>query len=295
MTNEDIVAVDSKYAEAAGAIVWWDLSGTVDAMDFEDAWFDLGGDETRVAKVPAIDVTIQRAARAACRDPRLLVRPLRNFAWDVQAENVQSDDAGNEGLKYETAVRIRVTKDEGVKSAAVTSADEANGYFNSLRDSILAESAKFRAILTPDDISSWLLWVLRDEVQAVSLRRRGGFYFVPQDRIPYWKMVKATLAQVSDHSLSEIPAMRAEDTVAAVLGAVRAEAEDVFKELDEYLGGEKLSTRGLNSVERRANEVQAKVAKYAELMGQALPDLEQRAVTLKGAAVAARLERERAK
>jgi len=157
-----------------------------------------------------------------------------------------------------------------------------------LADAILASARAQEGVLTAMDVSSWLLWVLRHHVQAVSLRERGGFYFVPRDRLPVWRQVVAVVRACSGHRLFEIPAMRTEEAVEAILTAIRDEAAERMAEMEAYLAGE-VSTRGLNSWERRLGELQEKLAHYAELLGVALPDLDAKAITLKGAVQAARI------
>jgi hypothetical protein len=284
--SEEFVVIPG-YEDAAGAIVWWDLTGEVDLMEMEDAWLDKGGAEALLPAIPSVEVCAKRAADSAVSTKRELVRQIRRGAWDFLKESVVGDDVENEHLEHSVAVRIRIVKDtdDGEKRPQITAAGEQ---WDILRDEIARQYNHYRGSLIASDISSWLLWMLNKEILAVSLRQRGGFYFIPADQIPAWKMISETIRSVSSHQMYEIPAMRAEDTVAAVLTAVRKEAEATMQEMEDYLMGD-VSTKGLNAIDRKTADVQAKVAKYAELLGVALPDLQERATTLLGSCQAARM------
>lgn len=288
-----LVALDG-YEHAAGAIVWWDLSGEVDIMDLDDAWSEIEGAPELLPAVPSTMACAKRAADKAVRSRRELVRPLTRGAWDFQIESVVISQPGEaqeaEILQYETAVKIRVD-DKTASFVAVGDQDRfATEEHAAICEIIRHNFEHYRGVLTATDVSTWLLMLLSRHVHAVSLRNRGGMYFVPVDQLPFWKKIVGVLRTVSNHELHEIPAMRSEETVEAVLSSVRREAEEAMAEMEKYLAGD-LSTKGLNSTERRATEVQAKVAKYAKLLGEEMPDLELNATTILGTVSEAKIAR----
>jgi hypothetical protein len=296
----NIVAVQGMESGVAGAIVWWSLHGDTNVVDLEEAWTCLGGDERYVLAPPSLETALYRAAQSCANTTRELVRPvMRNQAWDFQIERVAAD-GDDRKLEYTTAVRLRVTRvtDEAGKVLSKHPAIHPTApEFNALAGKIEGAYAHQRTQLQPADVSGWLLWLLNSHVNAVGLRDRGGFYFVPKDRLPQWRMVVEAVKQASQHQMFEIPAMQAEETVAAVLSAVRKEAEEAMGSIEAALleDGE-MATKSINAAERKLVAVQAKVDSYVQLLGCDLPDLTERNLRLKGALVAARLTtREEAK
>jgi len=156
-----------------------------------------------------------------------------------------------------------------------------------LVDQIVSEANRQRGILTAVDVSWWLVYVSK-QLHAVSLRDRGGVYFVPRDVLPTWRQIARVLAEETGHKVFEIPAVKTDEAVEAILTAVRQTISARFAEAEEYLTG-KLSNKGLNSLERQLDETRDYVEHYVGLLGKALPDLTDKLESIKGAIVAARL------
>lgn len=279
-----IVAVEP--GSAAGALVYWSLSGAVELLDLEECLAAEGLDGAFVPAPPSKDVALYRAAQDQVRTKRDLVRPLGAKRQGYVFVSETPVEGSDKHLEYVERVVCTVVRPKdgaaAVQVRAVTPGDQP------LADAILANAHAAEGILLANDISSWLLWVLRKHVQAVSLRERGGFYFVPRDRLETWQQVARVVRACSAHQLYEIPAMRTEEAVEAILTAVRNEAADCMREMEGYLEGE-VSTRGLNSWERRLAELQSKLKHYSELLGVALPDLDGKAENLRGQLQAARI------
>lgn len=297
---EAYVVVDGVPAESVGALVFWELSGRVDFLDLKEA-LEAEGLGDLAPKPPSAETVLIRAAEAVIRPEqragrRLMVRPLgRRQAWDVVEESVEHDaDKKDDELRYRDRVRITAGKNGDAPTAMPRgvsdlsySADDAV-----LAARIRAEAPRHEGVLTANDYSSWLLGLLQTHVRAVGLRDRGGFYFVPRDMVEAWRKLVAVTRAVSGHRMHEIPALHSDEAVEAVLSGVHREAEAQFARLEGYLAGGEWSTRGLNAVERDLAAAQDKVRKYADLLGVALPDLEQKAIQLGGALVVARVKRE---
>jgi hypothetical protein len=280
----DIVAVEG--SEAAGAIVYWQLSGSVDLQDLTDAL----GTLTVIGappSAPSMEVVLQRAAQQAVSSKRQMVRPLdKRGSYAFVEESVD----GQSALKYNQRLTMRVEKaglDQPPYAVVLAHDPEAD---EPLQAQVYANVNVFKGLLTASDVSSWLLHVM-EQVHGVGLRDRGGIYFIPNDCLALWRPLIAALRTVSDHKVFEIPAMRTEEAVEAILTAVRRDAEAALAEMEAYLAGE-TSTKGLNAIDRRLEEVRVKAAHYAQLLGVQLPDLQAKIVTLTGAAQAARIVRD---
>lgn len=280
--------------EAAGAIVFWSLGGDADlarmrlSLELEEV------PEKFWPEGPTYSEALLRGARAQANQ-RQLVRPLgKRGAWALVQEHVSGDvithtqvlvghaepsaDVGGLGA-------FRVQLSPGVERTEATDA---------LIENILAEGLRQVGLVPPVDMSGWLVRVAT-QLHAVPLRDRGGVYFVPRDVLETWRRISAVVASESQGRTFEIPALKTDEAVDAILTSVRAQVAKQFAALEDYLL-ETPSNKGLNSWERQLDEMRSYVRHYVELLGVALPELESRLVSLSGALVATRMSlREKAK
>lgn len=290
----DLVVVQGELAASAGIIAWWELTGFVDLEDLREVWAAESLDPALLPEPPTLVNALHRAALHCLESKRQLIRPLtKRGQWELIQEVVvarpeDGQESTLETTRHTALVQGFVRKEGDRQSPVVRALDPDAG--ERLRGRILAALPTFQSVLTPSDISAWLLDLLVSErFQAVGLRQRGGFYFIPAGpAMDTWGAVTRALRQVSKHTVSTIPAMRTEEAVEAILQSLRREAIASMEETEVYLAGE-VSTRGLNSAVRSAELVQRKLDHYAALLGVELTDLGQRAEQLKGAVMSARL------
>ena len=291
--SAEIVAVSNLQSDVAGAMIFWSLKGKIDLQDLVDQAVYEGLEERFHPSAPSLELSVSRAAESALNGrggpgKKFMLRTVKRGTWDAVLETVVEED-GRKSLHYKPLVRVSVDRVDGVKSVDVMprTAEDVE-----LAQQIAELIPTFKGLMTATDVSAWLLRMLGEYVHAVSLRERGGFYFVPRDEVKSWKKVVRILSEVSDHKLFEIPALQSDDAVEAILMAFRKEVEEQMERLEEYLGGT-VSTRGLNAWERDLGKLRLKTDQYAKLLGVALPDLSEKAVTLVGALNAARVQKGR--
>jgi hypothetical protein len=291
-----ILALDETFAEAnlVGAIVWWSLKGPTDLVDFQEGLDAHGLPVDWAPLPPRMETVATRAAASAARDKRQLVRPLKDRgSSDFVSERVLDAGEPSERLEYTAHVRVSVKTEGGTKHVLVTptTADDT-----ALAQQIAGAVGLYTGLLTPNDMSLWLLWVLNTKVCAVSLRDRGGFYFIPSgEPLALWKRIAHVIQTVSNHVCQSIPAVRTEDAVEAILTAVRREADESISALETWLLSDDVSKRGLVARVKELGHLQAKLTRYGTILGTAMPDLEDRAVTVMGALVATKATRARGK
>lgn len=277
-----LVAVQAGDTTTCGAIVWWALGGVLDLEELMDAWDAEGLDRAIIPGLPTPETALYRAA-LECQDKRTLVRPLdRRGMWDIVSETVLEDTGGAPRTVHSTECRIEIRPD---KSALVVPEDHR------FADKVLHAYRVYARSLNSADISMWLTATLMPLIEAVGLRERGGMYFVPVTGMALLRRVARAFRACSRNLVYEVPALKTDDAVEAILTAVRAEAEHELGELEEYMArpAEKITTKGLNAGARRATAIRSKLERYASLLGVALPDMNQRAETLAGAIQAAKL------
>lgn len=325
-----LMAVTDAMKDAAGLLVWWELTGLVDLDDLREALDEQFGagramippDELELGKrmqpeAPSKEVALARAAASVLTSKRQLLRPLsRRGAWEIVLEKVElvSEDAATEARLAKMMASSNFDDDDFVtpeeraaqaigKRERCTYTSQLSGWVEradgqrhivihgdeALKKLVLGKLGMYERVLTPTDFSSWLL-SCANRLHAVGLRDRGGFYFIPKDRVEIWKRLVAVVQACSKHVCREIPAMRTEEAVEAILAAVTSETCAEMDRLERYLAkGDAMSTKGLNAEERAAERVRQKLVHYCEVLGKRIPDLETRLEQLTGAITAAKV------
>ena len=287
MDKNNIVTVPEAMQETAGAITWWELGGNSIMEDLEDA-LDAEGltDDWIKPSAPSLTVALSRAASSALSSKRHLLRPLsKRGHWEIVYEMVFRTPTGTETLRYRTIVQGHVAKENGVETPRIRIVDVDAG--PDLKTAILSKLPLYQSTLCVSDISSWLLGIASSSlVSTVSLRQRGGFYFIPKDQLDFWNRVSRALQAASAHRVYGIPAMQTEEAVEAILSSLQREADTAMAEIEDYLAAD-VSTRGLNSSIRKLSEVKAKVVRYSGLLNVQQPALLDQAEQLTGLVQAA--------
>lgn len=275
--NTDATIAFQDPSEAIGAIVWWSLIGDTDILDMEETLTGDGFDDSWMPSPPRVETIVKRAAEAMATDPRQLIRALETRGqWEFVTERVDVNKDG-EHLEFISNARISVTRDADNKPTISVIA--ATQHDKELAVSIQDRFQYTSSVMNTVDMSNWLLRAI-GRVSAVSLRDRGGFYFVPQgDCLNMWRKMTVVVEAVSGHQMNSMPVMASGDATKSILHAVQRESAAQCDDLEEYMAGE-LSTRGLNSGVRKMRDLQTKVGQYAEMLGVEQHDLIVRADTL---------------
>lgn len=296
MSSSGLAVVQGAGSELAGACVWWELAGRVLVDDLAEELEAAGLDQGLLPRDQTPEVHLLRAAQEAARGRNMIVRPLSRGAWEVFEETVVADDdeVGLQRALHRSVAVGRVVARDGARTPVVRAREDRDQRFV---DDVLALYARGRGVMTASDVSTWLLSVAQGrQVAAVSLRQRGGFYFLPRGPgLELWRAVYRTLAASSQCEVHELPVMHTEEAAAAVLASLRREADEAFAEMDAYLAREQQSVRGLNSLGRRLVDTRDKLARYGELLQADLSDLLDRVGLVEGATAAARVAIEAAR
>jgi hypothetical protein len=284
--SEIIAIQDDSMSNIAGALVWWELRGNLPLEELAEAVALQGLPAAWLPTAARMETVARRAGQACIEHNRQLLRPLgKRGHFDFVTESIESESekAGSTAkLHYQANVRVLVD-DQSIHVEPATSSDVA------LAKRIASAVEAYTDLLVPGDVSTWLIWVLEHRVFGVSLRQRGGFYFVPAgEPLETWRKVARCIASCSEHVCSSMSAVRSDDAVAAILKAVRDEADEKLKELEAYMDGP-VSTRGINAWTRSIATLQRKLERYSDLLGVELTETSSRATTLLGCLCAAKL------
>lgn len=293
LTEERIVALP-EGAKAAGAIVFWNMSGTTDASLLAQAWRDFGLPEDWLLELPTPEVALRRAVREQGEKHRL-VRSLKNGGWAIVREKQSDDD-----LDYGTEMKVSLSATGQLKfvGGGEGTQDEVRAAFRTHLDN-----------LSREDIGGWLADLV-PKLDAVSMRGSGGVYFIPPASVPRWEAIKDAVSEASNTKLYEVPALQAKAAVEAILDAITAEAQEAAdavlaeiqvnaaetamvesnglgKSADGAQAAAVLGSRALENRARQLEAVRLKVERYEQLLGQKLTGLQDKLSEVRASAAAA--------
>lgn len=255
--RDEIMAVTDGLEEA-GAVVWWELDGSVSSTDLGNAWTNAGFDPDILPDAVTPRAALKRAMRSLA-EKRKLVRPLSG----EEGYSLVDETADGENLAYNQSVTAIVTDDGTLKitpSGTTLHIDIVMSYTEQLRS------------FDATDISSMLVQFTRT-LEAVALRSRGGFYFLPPAALKQFRAAAEVIRRVSKHVFFEIPAMQTKSLVAAVLASVEREAVAEMEAFEKALSDES-GSRALKTKMRECQAVASKVSHYENLLGTSLVALQ---------------------
>jgi len=271
--RQDIIAVLDN--QSAGAVVWWELHGSINREALLAAWTQAGLNPAHVTQEISDKEALKRAMEQL-KGKRMLVRPLGGGTYSLVSERVQDD-----GIHADYTQDLTASFDD---TGAVVFEPSDHAKIQQVR----AEFAVQKSQLNARDISVMLLRFIKHSM-AVALRADGGFYFVPPAGIPTFRAAAKVLRSISAHQCYEIPAMRSSEAVAAILDAVAHEAAYEIASMEAVLDAGEAGPRALRSQARNCEQAAAKVASYEGLLGTKLTELQAQLESLRNRLVEAAL------
>lgn len=255
--NPGLVAVTD--IDTAGAIVWWRLSGAMDLERLREAWVAGGLEEALLPELPSDSRALVRAVTALSGD-RVLARPLaKTKGWALVQETATTDT-----LDYGTVLKASLDADRGLVVDGSPQAVQA----------VRAQFEAARATLTLRDASTWLSQLIRT-TEATPLRDTGGVYFVPRSHVETYRRYAAAIRTATAHTLYEVPALRSEEAVEAILVAVTTEVSTALAGMETEMDTAELGERALRTRQQKCERLRSKVVLYEELLGKSMGELTQ--------------------
>ena len=131
---------------------------------------------------------------------------------------------------------------------------------------------------TGADMGKWLIEAAT-LFHGVSLRRRGGFYFIPRHHVEDWatvvECVNALSVDDGEYHTEVIPAAKGtKEAAGAVLRALTREIADFVETTREDVENEKLGKRGAQTRSDDANALLEKLEAYKALVGPGVKELQ---------------------
>ena len=268
-----IIAVPE--AQEAGAIIWWRLAGEINADDLAFAWESAGLDEKLLPGVVTPGVALRRAVMRQKMRSRW-VHPLKGGGWALTDATENAD----EEVDYNLSLRARVDQIGGL---VMKPADHL------LVPRVRADYNHFLGTLIGGDISQWMTRLMYT-LHAVSLRDTGGVYFVQRgDAIIRWRKMVVAIRAISNHAVFEVPALKSDEAVTAILDAVAREAETALESMRGEMGDRDLKEKALDNRIDKCEELLGKLGSYESLLGVGLEGVQSKVNEMKANLSAAML------
>lgn len=262
--------------DTAGLITYWRLSGVINADRLTQEWTQAGLEEDLLPDMPSPTTALRRALKAFETKHRF-VRRLPAGGWALVEE--RPDSKAND-LTLDTEIRCTV---DALGQVAVEPA--GHELETKIREAYTAAFGEMQAI------SGWLCRMTR-EVQGVALRDTGGIYFIPRTHVALWKRMAGAVSTASGHRFFEIPALKSDEAVQAILDAITREAELEASGFAADVDNVELGAKALRTRVSRAEAMARKVAHYSELLGVNMQGLTTQLDELKFALTTAALKAE---
>lgn len=255
-----------ELADAAGAITFWNMAGTCALSALKHALEEAGTQDC--PPPPSESTRLQRTAdtltgRAVFRrrHPRgghALVEENVGFVQDAE---VLSDEPNYRVIARVYIKSVDVQGPNGKEKERRLAVDTKRDGWEEAVKRAWEEQGE---TLAPEDVGTWLSGHAGNSCAAISLRNRGGVYFVPRDSLARWRATTKAIASVMSASVYEIPALPTGETLRAVLDSLSREAEEEITGIDDELGRGDVGLRAAETRLARTKRVRDKLRSYAE-------------------------------
>lgn len=268
-----ILALD-EHTAATGALVYWRLEGELDPQELGVLWKRAGLDPAWLPQTPAPSTALARALRERMSRRRML-RPLDGRAGHALVQEAAEGD----DLSYSVGLKVKL---DAAGRPVFEPADHP------LAEDIRHDYNKHLETCSAEDIGLWLCNTTR-RVDALGLRDRGGFYYIPPHQVGTWDAIVSCLKGVSEHRVFKIPALTSGEAVEAILDAIATEAGAEAAKMEAELLADELGGRALTGRVSRCEAVEEKVSRYEALLGTKMDAIRARLTSLRGNLAAAAL------
>jgi hypothetical protein len=267
-----------------GISVYWEISD-VSYAKFADALKDAGLDDLVPAEERPV-TTLRRALSEVYARP-YLVRPLKGgegYAVVLERKGVAAN-------RYTRADEQVVAKISNGPNGPVISYEPGHEPSPDEQRKVLDAFIKLADTLNAQRVALVLTDTILTRLNGVTLRNRGGFYWIPNASVPTWhtlaKCVKDSALRPDGVTFGKITTAQSADTVESLRVAIISEATKTVAEINEAIGNEKVGARALETQHKTAGELRKKVERYERLLNVALTDVRKQLGDVRDAALAA--------
>jgi len=229
---------------------------------------------------PTDQVALHRALKQF-EGPRQYVSHAEGLTYSVISETVVDSTTAAGRRKVAPVTLFTASMD----ATGAVSIDPPEMH-DELVDVVEAGFVRAKGELEPADLSAWFISRAKKS-QAISLRDTGGIYFVPAQGHADWTRFGEVIKSVSSHRIFEIPAVKNDKAVEAILDALKSEAQQQIEQIEEALDEDKLGVRALRSRAERCLDMEKKLTSYERLLDVSAEDIRESLEALQARIVSA--------
>ncbi len=247
-----------------GSVVFWSLTQFSNRERLMDGWggMGLGGFVPDTRSPTAI---LKSALETVLGGPRVLIRPLEKRDGFAVVEEQRGEDEN----VYESGLTARLTPE---------------GRINFNRDhprsgEVLEAYTEHVGRLDSDQVATALVKVMKS-LSGIALKKSGGCYYIPADRVSYWVAATEALERASvggSHACYRINNVMDAQAVRAVRDALRSEVMGEVGTIEADIASLELGRRALDTRVEAAKRLRLKIALYEGILGETLGTLTQAA------------------
>lgn len=272
-----------------GASVFWNLAETVDYSTLVVVLDEMPGSEAGYDCIPAecsSASALLRALNKRYSNKNTLIKagvkhPMPGNKAPVYGV-FERNEAGRLNDSFELSWTVGLVKaDRGSETVDQLSANALVFEGAADEDSVRKLFAEELPMLGGTEQSSWLTNLVKGKLRGIPFGN-GQFFIAPQ-YVPHWRTLKVALAPLGI-ILHEIPAMRSEQAVSAVIASLEAYSSKLSDELAEELSGynaaqsgdakkRKIQQRVVDDRIKKANEQLKIIMTYEELFDTKMDEL----------------------
>lgn len=274
-TNKKLIAIHDVDQHLAGELVWWELSGVMEFKPLSQAWVEAGLNPSLLPSLCEPKTALRYAANAVAGSRKngqnVIARPLKGDGDKAYALVLEAP----QGKKYRSAHMLTAyltpRGDITFEVPETVNQDKFGEWLNGMRTRMTEEFKLYLRSLSHHEASEWLKGLVR-HLDAITMRDRGGVYFIPRAERAEWDEMKKVIRSHSRHVVHSIPCVHTEEVVTSVthgvIAEIRQEAETIARQLEEG----KLAARALESRQAKLAELRDKVRRYSAALGISMND-----------------------
>jgi len=301
----DINIHDDRVLFVEAKIAGW--SGYIKVNDFYDALLEAGVPRPLWPSAPTDNKCLERGMKDL-QGPRKLVRPLaKGRGWSLVVEDAdaldlerpddEEDDERNAHKIEVTAKVERAEDDNHVSTLRIT--PESHPAVPLIRDAFQfhrgTDDENLGMFKCAQDLSMWFTRTIVNWCNGVATRSRGGSYYVTKgenlnrlekavdalNKVSSFDTTPITLSsgQTVHHNKVSVggrivlkPEIGSAVAIECLIDSVIADCDKACDEMDDKLRSGSLKIRGLEAQAKHAEELEAKLKQFEDLLGVGLED-----------------------
>jgi len=258
-----------------GACIYWALSDGTPIDEVKQGFKGLGL-ANLLPRMTNDAGALARALRTHFPNQRTLLRSITGGkGYAVVHEH---DDKAVGKMQYREQVRVSFDSAGGLVFKPSSPLLDAG-----IRESYRVESGKLSAAKM-----GTVLVRCAQHLGGIPLRPRGGFYWMPENKMSKWEQVAEIVSNANRGNKSYALKTTADvETLSAVSDALKAQVTKRLEAVEASLQSDDQGKRALASKEKEARELDELMQDYEAVLGEALDDLRERAEEAEAAAALA--------